>query len=166
MNSIRCLNLSGKLGNFDDFNGHWQLTDVGLKVIADNCPNILSLSVDDQPKITDHGIRSLIQKCHGIMELDLGYAHVNRQQIEEITSTLKNLLLLRVSAYDSQHSLENAVRVTEGRLVVCMASSGCLTVKNLSPEQKRNQDDSMAKLEKARRQWYDPMICNKWDGII
>ena len=138
-----------------------------LRVVQKSC-----LVASYQPKITIAGIRTLLQKCPNIIELEMGEVSIGPQHIASILTIPKKLLYFlcgrigdRASNSQEQLAIQNAVRATKGRVVACTLSGGRVPV-NLSSEHKKNQDESMAKVERAHEQQYDPMICNKWDGII
>ena len=163
---VKCLDLSGQFGNaFNAHQGHCQLTDAALHAIGDNLPNLLSLTVDYQSKITIHGIRGLIKKCPNLVELELAGIPLSGQHITEILTTANNLLFLLVDVDVHEHAIQNAIKATEGRVVVCSPRSGVLAV-NLPPAHLKNQKESQAKIEKAHMQRLDLMKINKWVGIL
>jgi len=163
---IRCLTLEGNFGG----EGDSPLTDLGLKVIADHCPNLLSLSVDYQGKLTISGIMLILQKCPKLIELSALTTKIGVQHFKNIMTSTDNLLSFAFGMYQDEFSnrerstIQKAVAATNGRVVIC-TMKGLFKV-NLSLEHKRNQDDSMAKIERAHEQQFDPMVINKWNGIL
>jgi len=163
---IRCLNLEGKWGA----GGDPPLTDLGLKAIADHCPKLLSLSVNYQSKATVSGIMTILQKCPEIVQLAACRLNIGVQHIKLILTasvTLLNFSFGDMTSIFNQHErsvMQNAVAATKGRVVIC-TMNGLFKV-NLSPEHKRNQDSSMAKIERAHEEQRDPMVINNWDGIL
>mmetsp|Transcript_25325 Transcript_25325/g.53501 ORF Transcript_25325/g.53501 Transcript_25325/m.53501 type:complete len:895 (-) Transcript_25325:24-2708(-) len=163
---LRCLDVSGTFGSGGS------LTEFGLRAIADNCPELLSLQVNYQPRMTINGIMYLLQKCPELVDLEVGGVITHINQMRQILNSAKKLRVLwfgaigwRPETRGEQLEIQRAVQATEGRVVLCTVSGGKSEV-NLSAAHRRNQDDSIAKFERAGEQDQDPLVCNMWDGIL
>ena len=177
LQSIRCLDVSGRFGNgpigmLGSPSDEPSLTDLGLKAIAGHCPNLQTLILSYQRKVTISGVRSLLPKCPDLVELELGEVGIAPQHIADILLGAKKLLFFLYGSIgfggpnpQEQIAVQNAVRATKGRVVVCTVSGGRVSVR-LAPIHQRTQDQSMAKVERAHEQQYEPCVCNKWDGIV
>ena len=169
LQSLKCLNVSGCFGRMGVIPNN--LTDVGLKVIVDYCPNLLSLSVDYQRKVTTNGILYLVRRCSDLVELEMVEVAIPPQHFVDVMSSSNKLMLLmcgnfgwRPSPHDTM-AITSAVKAKQGKIVFCTGSGGPLSL-SLSPEHKRNQDDTMAMIERAHEQSWGPSVCNKWEGVL
>jgi len=167
---IRCLDVSEEFGN-NGTGGHSQLSDVGLKLIADNCPKILGLGLNYQQVVTIAGVRDLLQKCSDMVALEIGGMNVGTEYVEELVATPRQLLFFLFGAIgfrpnaSEQLAIQKAIKGTEGRAVVCTVSGGRVDV-NLPLKYKERQEESVANINKANGQEIKPVMCNKWDGIL
>mmetsp|Transcript_21159 Transcript_21159/g.34900 ORF Transcript_21159/g.34900 Transcript_21159/m.34900 type:complete len:773 (-) Transcript_21159:7-2325(-) len=164
-NKLKCLHLEGAYG--DSFNS--PLTDDGVRAIAQHCPGILTVDVDYQAKVGSSGILALVQNCPNLLEIGACGTSVGVEDVRNILGVPNKLLILSFGQIGHSHSntekesLQNAVvSETNGRVVICTMRG--LMEMSLLPQYKINQDDSMAKVERACKQERDPMFCNKWDG--
>ena len=155
-------------GTFGSSSRDSHVTDRGLISVARNCPKITSLDANYQRKVTMNGVRALLQRCPDLIELELSDTNVHSQNLLEIFTTAEKLLFIRFGNYgagpEQRMAIENAVQATDGRVVVCTPTGGHQVV-SLSPSQKRNQDESMAKVQRAEEQNSDPFVIDKWEGI-
>lgn len=161
---LRCLDISGFFGRGDES----PLTDHGMKAIADHCPNVLSLSVDYQGKVTYYGILSILQSCTEMVELRALSVNISVEHATEILAASSNLHAFAFGTGFNEREtclLRNAVSSTNGRVVLSTAYDGILKL-DLSEEHKSNQDASLEKLNRAHEQHLDPIVTNKWDGIL
>jgi len=162
---LRCLHLCGAYG--DSINS--PLTDNGMKAIAEHCPNILTVDVDYQGKVTLTGILALVKKCPNLLEIGARHTNLTVEDVRDILNVPNKLLILafgqigRHPSNAEKNSLQNAVVSTSnGRVVLCTMNG--LVELSLLPEHQANHDASMAKVKRAYEQECDPMFCNKWDG--
>ncbi len=166
LNRLKCLDLRG---NYCDTFGS-ALTDDGVKVIAEHCPSILTVDLDYQGNVGSSGILALVQNCHNLLEIGACGTRLGVEDVRNILTVPNKLLNLSFGKLGYYHSstekgiVQNAVVSTKGRVVICTMQG--LMKMSLSPDHQVNQDDSMAKVEKAHKQRNDPMFCNKWDGLI
>mmetsp|Transcript_17267 Transcript_17267/g.26155 ORF Transcript_17267/g.26155 Transcript_17267/m.26155 type:complete len:136 (-) Transcript_17267:311-718(-) len=65
---LKCLDVKGRFGNNVC---DCPLTDVGMKVISDNYPKLLSLTVDDQGKASVSEIMAIVKKCPELLDLSV-----------------------------------------------------------------------------------------------
>ena len=164
---LKCLHLCGAYG---DLSPSSPLTDGGLKAIAEHCPSILTVDVDYQRNVGSSGIVALVQNCPNLLEIGACGSRLGVEDVRGILNVPNKLLNLSFGALGRNISntekqrLQNAVvSATNGRVVICTMNG--LMEMNLSPEHQANQDDSMAKIKRAHEQQYDPMFCNKWEGL-
>ena len=165
LNQLKCLHLCG---NFGDTFGS-PLTDDGVKAIAEHCPSILTVDIDYQGNVGSSGILALVQNCPNLLEIGACGTSLGVEDVEDILAVPNKLLNLTFGELGYCHSgtdkgkLQNAVLSTKGRVVICTMQG--LMKMSLSPEHQANQDDSMARIETAHKQRFDPKFCNKWDEL-
>lgn len=164
---LKCIHLCGAYG---DLSPSSPLTDDGLKAIAEHCPSILTVDLDYQRNVGSSGIVALVQNCPNLLEIGACGTRLGVEDVRGILNVPNKLLNLSFGALgrnmsntEKQRLQNTVVSATNGRIVIC-TMNGLMEMK-LSPEHQANQDDSLAKIKRAHEQQYDPMFCNKWDGL-
>jgi len=170
--SIKYIDLSGSFGRAGTPGGpivDHHLTDQGLKVIADNCRGLLCLTINYQRHLTTNGILALLKRCTHLIELEMAEINILPQHVAHVLQSSKKLLFLLYGNFgfgnaQEQMVINNAIQARKGKVVVC--TGGGLLPVSLSSQHKRNYEETKVMIERANDQYYDPMIYNKWEGII
>ena len=167
LQNLKCLDLSGKFGDNYHDERNSLLTDSGLEAIACSCPHLQSLDLSYQRQGTISGVRTLLDKCSDLVELDAANLQIGVQHVVEILGRKNKLIFFGCSEVPAsqQFIVQNAIVGTGGRTIVGNGMFGPIEV-TLPKNKQKNRDRSMAKMTKAHEQQSDPNCYNKWDGVL
>ena len=92
---LREVNLNKGIGGFF---GNEILLDPHLFALIDNLtPNILKLNLSSQEYVEDKHVKTLVQKCNKITELELSFTQITNKSMESIVRNLSSLEKLDIS---------------------------------------------------------------------
>lgn len=92
INDTHVFQISG--GNIEtiNLNGCHNISDKGIKSIAEKCPNLKKLEVYWIPNLTDEGMKPIFENCKKIEFLNIsGLKHVTTNALDLIYKNLSNL---------------------------------------------------------------------------
>lgn len=74
----------------------FKVTDAGLQFIANGCPNLTSLVVGRCYTVTDLGLQSIAESCHGLLSLGVEYCDITDAGLQHIARGCPNLVVFDV----------------------------------------------------------------------
>ena len=74
------------------FSNCYNITDTGLRSIAEGCPNLQPLKLNNCYSITDAGLGSIAEGCSGLQSLDLRHCYsITNEGVQMIRESYPNL---------------------------------------------------------------------------
>jgi hypothetical protein len=160
LTNLRSLSLQG---NFAPqlFGGF--LTDKTCDFVANRCPDLQTLDLSYQRKVTTGGLADVLSACRNLRELQTS-ATIEAPDLVHLIQTSPTLLIF---GFDSNHFSEEifrrAIESTGGRTVLYQFFGGLVEVAGLTPRCQQKYAQSKHLVMKASDRCNEPGVYNEWE---
>ena len=166
LSQVRDLSLEGAFGGQGG-----SITDASLALIADSCPNLLSLDVSYQRGITFAGLKHILQRI-SLVDLEASDIRLSTHQVANLVGN-SSLKFVRYSnagnrwdnpGEQEQRIVREAVIRRNGEVVLCTDMGGLVKF-TLPSALRANQEAAKNFVNEACEAGRDVLVTCKWDTV-